>query len=60
MVKINSNKKLKEIFRLKRKIKIILLLFILLLLYVYVASITLMPKSIILMQGESLNFYKGK
>ena len=29
MVKINSNKKLKEIFRLKRKIKIILLLFIL-------------------------------
>ena len=55
MVKINSNKKLKEIFRLKRKIKIILLLFILLLLYVYVASITLMPKSIILMQGESLN-----
>ena len=40
---------------MKRKIKIILLLFILLLFYVYVASITLMPKSIILMQGESLN-----
>ena len=40
---------------MKRKIKKILLLFILLLIYIYVASVTLMPNSIILMQGESLN-----
>ena len=40
---------------MKRKIKVILLLFILLFLYIYVASITLVPNSIILMQGESLN-----
>lgn len=40
---------------MKRKIKVILLLFILLFLYIYVASVTLVPNSIILMQGESLN-----
>lgn len=40
---------------MKRKIKIILLLFILLFLYIYIASVTLIPNSIILMQGESLN-----
>lgn len=40
---------------MKRKIKVILLLFILLFLYTYVASVTLVPNSIILMQGESLN-----
>lgn len=40
---------------MKRKIKVILLLFILLFIYIYVASVTLVPNSIILMQGESLN-----
>lgn len=40
---------------MKRKIKVILLLFILLFLYIYIASVTLVPNSIILMQGESLN-----
>lgn len=40
---------------MKRKIKVILSLFILLFLYIYVASVTLVPNSIILMQGESLN-----
>lgn len=40
---------------MKRKIKVILLLFILLFLYIYVASVTLVPNSIILMQGDSLN-----
>lgn len=40
---------------MKRKIKVILLLFILLFLYIYVASVTLVPNSIILIQGESLN-----
>ena len=40
---------------MKRKIKIGILLFILLLIYIYISSISLFPKSIILMQGESLN-----
>ena len=40
---------------MKRKIKVILLLFILLFLYIYIASVTLVPNSIILLQGESLN-----
>lgn len=40
---------------MRRKIKIGILLFVLLLIYIYIASISLFPKSIILMQGESLN-----
>lgn len=40
---------------MKKKIKIILLLIILLLIYIYIASVSLLPKSIILMQGDNLN-----
>lgn len=40
---------------MKRKVKIGILLFILIIIYIYVANITLLPKSIILMQGEKLN-----
>lgn len=40
---------------MKKKIKIFILLFILLIIYVYVASITLLPKSMILLQGENLD-----
>ena len=41
---------------MRRKIKVFFILFILLILYIYVANITLFPKSILLMQGERLNF----
>lgn len=37
-----------------KKIKVLLLLFILIVLYIYVASVTLIPDSIVLMQGERL------
>ena len=40
---------------MKRKIKISILLFILLIIYLYVANITLLPDTIIMMQGEKLN-----
>ena len=40
---------------MKRKIKIFFILFILLILYIYVTNITLLPNSIILLQGENLN-----
>lgn len=42
---------------MKRKIKIFLILFSLLIIYLYVASISLFPKSITLMQGDNLNLY---
>lgn len=40
---------------MKKKINIFLALFILLFLYIYVANITLLPKNIILLQGEKIN-----
>ena len=40
---------------MKRKLKISILLFILFIIYIYIANITLLPKNIILMQGEKLN-----
>lgn len=40
---------------MKRKIKIFVILFILLIIYLYVANITLLPDTIILMQGEKLD-----
>lgn len=40
---------------MKRKIKICFILSILMILYIYIASITLLPKTILLMQGENLN-----
>lgn len=40
---------------MKRKFKITLLILILLIIYIYISSVTLLPKSIILMQGETLN-----
>lgn len=42
---------------LKRKVKIFLILFSLLIIYLYIASISLFPNSITLMQGDNLNFY---
>ncbi len=42
---------------LKRKIKIFLILFVLLITYLYVASISLLPDNITLLQGENINFY---
>jgi len=42
---------------LKRRIKVFLILFILLILYIYVASISLFPRSITIMQGDNLNLY---
>lgn len=42
---------------LKKRIKVFIILFILLVLYIYVSSITLLPKNIILMQGENLNLF---
>lgn len=39
---------------LKKYLKLIIILTILLVLYLYVANITLMPKSITLLQGEKL------
>lgn len=38
-----------------KKTKIILLLFIFLILYIYVASVTLIPESIVILQGEKLD-----
>ena len=43
---------------MKKKLKIVLILLSLLIIYVYVTSITLMPDSIIIMQGEKLNLFK--
>lgn len=40
---------------MKKRIKIGIILFILIVIYMYVANITLLPKSVILMQGEKLN-----
>ena len=40
---------------MKKKLFIILLLFILLIIYIYATNISLLPKSVILMQGETLN-----
>ena len=40
---------------MKKKIKIFSILFILLIIYIYIANITLLPKSMIIMQDESLN-----
>lgn len=42
---------------MKKILKVSIILFILLILYIYVSSITLLPKNIILMQGENLNLF---
>ena len=41
-----------------KKVRILLILLVLLIIYVYVASISLMPNSITLIQGEKLNILK--
>lgn len=43
---------------MNKKIKVFLMFFTLLIIYVYCASITLMPDSITLIQGEKLNLFK--
>jgi len=40
---------------MKKYIKVVLVLFILIIFYLYIANITLIPKSITLLQGEKLN-----
>lgn len=52
MVKIIE--KFERMINLKKYLKLIIILTILLVLYLYVANITLMPKSITLLQGEKL------
>lgn len=42
---------------MKRKIKICFILSILTIIYIYIASITLLPKTILLMQGDSLSLH---
>lgn len=41
----------------KRKVKICFILMILMIMYIYIASITLLPKTILLMQGDNLNLH---
>lgn len=43
---------------MKKRIRIYLILLVLFIIYMYVASISLMPNSIILMQGEKINLFK--
>ena len=40
---------------MKKYIKVVLVLFILIIFYLYIANITLIPRSITLLQGEKLN-----
>lgn len=42
---------------MKRKVKICFILMILMIMYIYIASITLLPKTILLMQGDNLNLH---
>ena len=57
MVKINKNNK-KGMIYLKKKLRVFIILFILTIFYLYVANITLMPKSITLLQGEKIELAK--
>ena len=40
---------------MRKKIKVILFLFILIIIYIYIANITLLPKNVLIMQGEKLD-----